>query len=795
MCKICYKFPKINIVDNDNIQLICDNESCKSFNKPTKIKDAYKRLIELKDNNYDIFGCDEPDHNGEKFIYYCKDCKDNKCGQCGKICEEKKHSLEDLNRDMITKKKRDFVKSKCDKRNEYFKECKIKEIKNFENNYIEDALFEQSFKIIKKDENTCNVAKDNSYVDAINEIKEKSLLNLIDIIIFDYDNFPNYRHRENISYLEKYMNYQYGNKDGKKLNTFNLEYKLTDGNKIQLFGYKFIENNKDNCFLVINNKYFDLSSYIYYKDIFVDKKEEIIKVELIERENRVISDMRSMFEGISSLLSTSDFSNFDFSNVINMSEMFYNCITLKSLPNISNWNVSKVRNMSCMFKNCFLLESLPEGISDWNTSNVTDMSYLFNNCKALKFLPDISKWNTSKVTTITSIFSKCSTLKKIPDISKWNTNNIEYMNKIFDECISLESLPEIKCWNFDKVNNMEDILEGSPINFPLIQTKDKWEKIKEKLYSFLIIVKDFILSAYINFVPLFILIIFFALLLLYFCFNSLFLPFKLIYFGLKTYKEEFHFNFQILYDFFTLINGGKEFNSEKIKIAILNIIFVFIMIINSLYLIYEKIYDKLKSKYFLIISLTLNWISLIILIINLYTLNELNNSFAIYRQNVNDRFHYTYNNTYDTNNYTDNNSYADTYNDTNYDINGTDNADNDVDYETKIISKNEYFNLGNLDSEIIYSWYLIFFCTIFFIFIITIYDSKKSNEKAKILNKGNDKYTKSSKNLDKPKIDEIFDNEFENDNDNDNDNNNGNENENGVSLINIRDEYSLNEIN
>ena len=145
---------------------------------------------------------------------------------------------------MTTKKKGDFVKFKCDKRNEYFKECKIKENKNFENNSIDDALSEQNFKILAKNGIIYDIAKDNSYIDAINEIKEKNLLNLIDIIIFDYDNFPNYRHKENISYLEKYMNYKYGNKNGEKLNTFNLDYKLTDENKIQLFGYKFIENIK-----------------------------------------------------------------------------------------------------------------------------------------------------------------------------------------------------------------------------------------------------------------------------------------------------------------------------------------------------------------------------------------------------------------------------------------------------------------------------------------------------------------------------------------------------------------------
>ena len=55
MCKICLKFPIIKIIDNDNIQLICDNKSSKSFNQTTSIKDAYKRIIELKDNKYDIF--------------------------------------------------------------------------------------------------------------------------------------------------------------------------------------------------------------------------------------------------------------------------------------------------------------------------------------------------------------------------------------------------------------------------------------------------------------------------------------------------------------------------------------------------------------------------------------------------------------------------------------------------------------------------------------------------------------------------------------------------------------------
>ena len=152
------------------------------------------------------------------------------------------------------------------------------------------------------------------------------------------------------------------------------------------------------------------------------------------------------------------------------------------------------------------------------------------------------------------------------------------------------------------------------------------------------------------------------------------------------------------------------------------------MIINCLYLIYKKIYVKMKSKYCFIISLTLIWISLITLVINLYTLIKLSVSFQIFRKNVNDLFYYSYNNT-------DNNSYVNTYK--NFNINDTDNIDNDVDYETKIISKNEYNNLGNFSSEINSLFYLIFFCAILLILIVIIFKYKKENEGEKKLNKSN----------------------------------------------------------
>ena len=59
--------------------------------------------------------------------------------------------------------------------------------------------------------------------------------------------------------------------------------------------------------------------------------------------------------------------------------MFYECNSLISLPDISNWNTSNVKNMSNMFYGCNSLISLPN-ISKWNTSNAENISNMCYEC-------------------------------------------------------------------------------------------------------------------------------------------------------------------------------------------------------------------------------------------------------------------------------------------------------------------------------------------------------------------------------------------------------------------------------
>ena len=59
-----------------------------------------------------------------------------------------------------------------------------------------------------------------------------------------------------------------------------------------------------------------------------------------------------------------------------------------------------------MFSSCNSLLSSSD-ISKWDTSNVTNMSHIFGGYVELQFISDISKWDTSNVTNKNYIFGHC----------------------------------------------------------------------------------------------------------------------------------------------------------------------------------------------------------------------------------------------------------------------------------------------------------------------------------------------------------------------------------------------------
>lgn len=113
----------------------------------------------------------------------------------------------------------------------------------------------------------------------------------------------------------------------------------------------------------------------------------------------------------------------DISNIDNISYCFYNIRNFDG--DISDWDVSNVKDMSCMF-----LESNFTGkygdISNWDVSNVEIMHSMFDRSK---FSGDISDWDVSNVIDMRWMFARCETFNN--DISKWKINRKCVMDSMF----------------------------------------------------------------------------------------------------------------------------------------------------------------------------------------------------------------------------------------------------------------------------------------------------------------------------------------------------------------------------
>ncbi len=164
-----------------------------------------------------------------------------------------------------------------------------------------------------------------------------------------------------------------------------------------------------------------------------------------------------MFYDCSSLTNI-DLSNWNTSNVTDMSSMFYNC---KSLTNIdlSSWNTSNVTDMSSMFYNCSSLTNI--NLSNWNTRNVTDMYRMFYNCSSLTNI-DLSSWNVSSVETTYEMFSNCSSLANV-NLSNWNTSNLIQTSRMFYNCKTIEQL-DVSTFDISRSGSYLDMFEECSFN-------------------------------------------------------------------------------------------------------------------------------------------------------------------------------------------------------------------------------------------------------------------------------------------------------------------------------------------
>lgn len=147
----------------------------------------------------------------------------------------------------------------------------------------------------------------------------------------------------------------------------------------------------------------ELVDLSYYCQNNIEKSYQITELpqEHIEYLNSVRpNNIEGLFSYCSKLISL-DLSNFNTSNVADMSNMFEMCAD--KIIGLSNWNTSKVVDMSYMFANYENTIHISD-LSNWDVSNVTDMSNMFASCDIAEDELDLSNWDTSKVTDMGSMF-------------------------------------------------------------------------------------------------------------------------------------------------------------------------------------------------------------------------------------------------------------------------------------------------------------------------------------------------------------------------------------------------------
>ncbi|EKP7340238.1 BspA family leucine-rich repeat surface protein [Listeria monocytogenes] len=163
-----------------------------------------------------------------------------------------------------------------------------------------------------------------------------------------------------------------------------------------------------------------------------------------------VTDMSNMFAY--SVATSLDVSNFDTSNVTNMASMFaYSATT--SLD-VSDFDTSNVTDMSNMFRNS---AATSLDVSDFDTSNVTDMSNMFRESAATSL--DVSSFDTSKVTNMLSMFAYSATTSL--DVSNFDTSKVTSMSNMFRK--SAETSLDLSNFDTSKVTDMSYMFQESAV--------------------------------------------------------------------------------------------------------------------------------------------------------------------------------------------------------------------------------------------------------------------------------------------------------------------------------------------
>ena len=207
------------------------------------------------------------------------------------------------------------------------------------------------------------------------------------------------------------------------------------------------------------------SSKMFYRE-YIDQIKNILDLDLSNFNTSQVTNMSLMFRGVSNLTSL-NLSNFDTSKVTNMSFMFWGMSNLTTL-NLSSFDTSKVTRMDSMFSYMYSLTTL--NLSNFDTSQVTNMSEMFRNMYNLTSL-NLSSFDTSKVTNMDRMFFSIRSLTTL-NLSSFDTSQATNMRYMFYDMRNLTSL-DLSNFNTSKATVMSAMFALPDEYAP----NDKLEKI------------------------------------------------------------------------------------------------------------------------------------------------------------------------------------------------------------------------------------------------------------------------------------------------------------------------------
>ena len=221
-------------------------------------------------------------------------------------------------------------------------------------------------------------------------------------------------------------------------------------NSNNIFGGKFVENNKNNIKLIINGNQSKLINKYNLKD-----GKNKIQIIIINQ----LTNLENMFICCISLKNIEELKYLNTSEVTKFSCMFGGCTSLSDIKALQNWNVSNGNDFSDMFRGCTSLSEI-KALQNWNVSNGYNFSGMFMGCSSLSDIKSLQYWNVSNGNYFSGMFMGCSSLSDLKALQNWNVSNGNYFYDMFRGCSSLSKIKSLQNWNVSNGNDFSAMFMG-----------------------------------------------------------------------------------------------------------------------------------------------------------------------------------------------------------------------------------------------------------------------------------------------------------------------------------------------